>query len=68
MPSAGAYHTVLHDGHQKLALDISVKRRHTENRIAGQVLFNSSAVVSSVAFGLHYSRTAQATPITLKPP
>lgn len=63
----GAYRTLLRDGQQKLALDMSVTRRHTENRIAGQVLSNSSAVVSSVALGPHYSRSAGNAYFTLNP-
>ncbi|WP_264625071.1 ShlB/FhaC/HecB family hemolysin secretion/activation protein [Candidatus Symbiopectobacterium sp. NZEC135] len=63
----GAYRTLLRDGQQKLALDMSVTRRHTENRIAGQRLSNSSAVVSSVALGPHYSRSAGNVYFTINP-
>ena len=63
----GAYHTVFRDGRQKLALDLAVTRRHTENRIAGQTLSNSSAVVSSVALGPHYSRSAGNVYFTINP-
>lgn len=63
----GAYRTLLRDGQQKLALDMSITRRHTENRIAGQRLSNSSAVVSSVALGPHYSRSAGNVYFTINP-
>lgn len=63
----GVNRTLLRDGRQKLALDIGVSRRRTENRLAGQRLTNSSVTVASLSTGLNYSRTLGGGYLTLNP-
>jgi len=59
--------TLLRDGRQKLALDLGVSRRRTENKLAGQRLTNSSVTVASLSAGLNYSRTLSGGYLTLNP-
>lgn len=63
----GVNHTLLRDGQQKLALDLGLSRRRTENRLAGQRLTNSSVTVASLSAGLNYSRTLGGGYLTLNP-
>lgn len=52
----GINRTLFRDGNQKLAFDIALTRRRTENRLAAHLLTNSSATVNSIALSPHYSR------------
>ncbi|MCW2487142.1 ShlB/FhaC/HecB family hemolysin secretion/activation protein [Candidatus Symbiopectobacterium sp. NZEC127] len=52
----GINRTLFRDGNQKLAFDVALTRRRTENRLADRVLTNSSTTVNSVALSPHYSR------------
>lgn len=52
----GINRTLFRDGNQKLAFDIALTRRRTENRLAERVLTNSSTTVNSIALSPHYSR------------
>ncbi|QNK30812.1 ShlB/FhaC/HecB family hemolysin secretion/activation protein [Serratia sp. JUb9] len=63
----GANRTLLRDGQQKLALDMGLSRRRTENRLAGQRLSNSSVTVASLSAGLNYSRSLGGGYLTLNP-
>lgn len=63
----GVNRTLLRDGRQKLALDMGLSRRRTENRLAGQRLTNSSVTVASLSAGLNYSRTLGGGYLTLNP-
>ncbi|MEL5515611.1 ShlB/FhaC/HecB family hemolysin secretion/activation protein [Serratia bockelmannii] len=63
----GVNRTLLRDGRQKLALDMALSRRRTENRLAGQRLTNSSVTLTSLSAGLNYSRTLAGGYLTLNP-
>ncbi len=63
----GINRTLLRDGRQKLALDLGLSRRRTENRLAGQRLTNSSVTVASLSAGLNYSRTLSGGYLTFNP-
>lgn len=63
----GVNRTLLRDGRQKLALDMGLSRRRTENRLAEQRLTNSSVTVASLSAGLNYSRTLGGGYLTLNP-
>ncbi|KPS35826.1 ShlB/FhaC/HecB family hemolysin secretion/activation protein, partial [Klebsiella variicola] len=52
-----ASRTLLRDGKQRLALDMALSRRETENRLGGVRLDVSSPTLSSVTAGLSYSRS-----------
>lgn len=52
-----ASRTLLRDGKQRLALDMALSRRQTENRLGGIRLDVSSPTLSSVTAGLSYSRS-----------
>ncbi|HGM6878994.1 TPA: ShlB/FhaC/HecB family hemolysin secretion/activation protein [Serratia marcescens] len=63
----GVNRTLLRDGRQKLALDLGLSRRRTENVFAGQRLSNSSVTVASLSAGLNYSRTLAGGYLTFNP-
>lgn len=63
----GVNRTLLRDGRQKLALDMGLSHRRTENRLAGQRLTNSSVTMASLSAGLNYSRTLGGGYLTLNP-
>ncbi|WP_260514569.1 ShlB/FhaC/HecB family hemolysin secretion/activation protein [Serratia fonticola] len=67
MQRLGVNRTLLRDGQQKLALDLGLSRRRTENQLAGQRLTNSSVTVASLSAGLNYSRTLGGGYLTLNP-
>lgn len=62
-----ASRTLLRDGKQRLALDVALSRRETENRLGGVRLDVSSPTLSSVTAGLSYSRSIGGGYLTLGP-
>ena len=62
-----ASRTLLRDGKQRLALDMALSRRETENRLGGVRLDVSSPTLSSVTAGLSYSRTLGSGYLTVGP-
>ncbi|QGN38248.1 ShlB/FhaC/HecB family hemolysin secretion/activation protein [Klebsiella oxytoca] len=62
-----ASRTLLRDGKQRLALDMALSRRETENRLGGVLLDVSSPTLSSVAVGLSYSRNIGGGYLTVGP-
>lgn len=62
-----ASRTLLRDGKQRLALDMALSRRETENRLGGVRLDVSSPTLSSVTAGLSYSRSTGGGYLTFGP-
>lgn len=62
-----ASRTLVRDGKQRLALDMALSRRETENRLGGVRLDVSSPTLSSVTAGLSYSRTLGSGYLTVGP-
>ncbi|MBH1922524.1 ShlB/FhaC/HecB family hemolysin secretion/activation protein [Serratia surfactantfaciens] len=63
----GANRTLLRDGKRKLAVDIGLARRTTENKLAGERLGVSSPTLSIASLGLNYSAVAGGGYMTLNP-
>ncbi|MBH2984559.1 ShlB/FhaC/HecB family hemolysin secretion/activation protein [Serratia marcescens] len=63
----GANRTLLRDGKRKLAVDIGLARRTTENKLAGERLGVSSPTLSVASLGLNYSAAAGGGYMTLNP-
>lgn len=63
----GANRTLLRDGKRKLAVDVGLARRTTENKLAGERLGVSSPTLSIASLGLNYSAVAGGGYMTLNP-
>ncbi|WP_164713400.1 ShlB/FhaC/HecB family hemolysin secretion/activation protein, partial [Serratia marcescens] len=63
----GANRTLLRDGKRKLAVDIGLARRTTENKLAGERLSVSSPTLSIASLGLNYSTVTGGGYMTLNP-
>ncbi|HEI8867547.1 TPA: ShlB/FhaC/HecB family hemolysin secretion/activation protein [Serratia odorifera] len=63
----GTNRTLLRDGKRKIAADIGLTRRTTENRLAGERLGVSSHTLSIASLGLNYSTVLGSGYMTLNP-
>lgn len=63
----GANRTLLRDGKRKLAIDIGLARRTTENKLARERLGVSSPTLSIASLGLNYSAVTGGGYMTLNP-
>ena len=63
----GLNRVLLRDGQQKMALDLGLSRRRTDNKLAGQRLKNSSVTLTSLTTGINYSRALGGGYLTFNP-